>query len=434
MIIKNMKLVSIDIPHAYRVEYERLLSYVRENKVIILIADDHETFHKILKKQLLKFFEYSDNVEIVEAFDAPSALTLLSQHKPHIATIDMNMPINEFDGMALLERVKLNQLFSETCFMVISSEAREEWKGFIRSNDRIASYLLKSELDSRFYVEMIRLGKKWIHASEEEPFLNDEGLQADFLDELNEDEYRIPVKNLYRKKLSKIRSYGANQPVPKKAEVDEISAYPDLKRSSTVLDALLKSDLLEETHEVKQHIGDALSKLYLDTIQKMNYVQDLLVSTIARESSYQEESIQNREIIQKQILVALLKKPGYLLPETLRQILFNNPNLSIRLKCFFIEELFKIKLVSSTSQRVYQIKSAIDHLLIQLLLPNHAVEDEVKIYVLSQLSTNRRYLDSFESKWGALKVTLRPLLNKSQGLSPELLLAIQSFFEKIKYL
>lgn len=74
-------------------------------KITILLADDHPLLRKGLKETIEEQSEYS---VIVEANNGESALTLIEQHNPDIAILDVDMPkMNGLEVAAMVQQKKL---------------------------------------------------------------------------------------------------------------------------------------------------------------------------------------------------------------------------------------------------------------------------------------------------------------------------------------
>ncbi|MGV8933747.1 MAG: response regulator transcription factor [Gallionellaceae bacterium] len=102
----------------------------------ILVADDHDLFRKGMHHVLEQL---ADHVEILEAFDWQSALTLVTQN-PDLAIIDLNMPgMESFSGLDAFLRL------AETVPVVVISGS-ENLVDMRRSLDAgVMGYIAKSE-------------------------------------------------------------------------------------------------------------------------------------------------------------------------------------------------------------------------------------------------------------------------------------------------
>ncbi|MCI0663370.1 MAG: response regulator transcription factor, partial [Acidobacteria bacterium] len=88
-----------------------------EDKVRIVIADDHPVFRQGLRQ----IIESEPDLQVVgEAGDGNSALERIRSLKPGIAILDIDMP--QLDGMAVTRRLREEQLPVEIIFLTIYRE------------------------------------------------------------------------------------------------------------------------------------------------------------------------------------------------------------------------------------------------------------------------------------------------------------------------
>jgi two-component system, NarL family, response regulator DegU len=66
----------------------------------VVIADDHEIFRSILKRQLKTNFKV-----VGEARDGGSALELVQNYKPDLVILDLSMPVRS--GLSIISAIKL---------------------------------------------------------------------------------------------------------------------------------------------------------------------------------------------------------------------------------------------------------------------------------------------------------------------------------------
>ncbi|MCI0387652.1 MAG: response regulator transcription factor, partial [Acidobacteria bacterium] len=88
-----------------------------EDKVRIVIADDHPVFRQGLRQ----IIESEPDLQVVgEAGDGNSALERIQSLGPGIAILDIDMP--QLDGMAVTRRLREEQLPVEIIFLTIYRE------------------------------------------------------------------------------------------------------------------------------------------------------------------------------------------------------------------------------------------------------------------------------------------------------------------------
>ena len=91
----------------------------RENKISIIIADDHPVFRHGLRR----IIESRGDFEVVsEASDGESALELIQKIRPAIAILDISMP--KLDGLALARRLVAQNLPVEVILVTMYREKK----------------------------------------------------------------------------------------------------------------------------------------------------------------------------------------------------------------------------------------------------------------------------------------------------------------------
>jgi excisionase family DNA binding protein len=111
----------------YRVYKEDLLKFMEErnmrlpvdsekNPFSVLIVDDDKGLNNILSKYLEKNYE---NALIYQAFDGFEAGIMISEHKPHLVFLDLNLP--GVDGFSLCEKINSTESFGNPIVFVITS-------------------------------------------------------------------------------------------------------------------------------------------------------------------------------------------------------------------------------------------------------------------------------------------------------------------------
>lgn len=112
----------------YRVYKEDLISFMQKRNMRIpdeiqslqslsvLIVDDDKGINNLLEKYLTKKY---DNLQIYQAFDGFEAGTLISEHKPQLIFLDLNLP--GVDGFSLCEKINTTESFGNPTVFVITS-------------------------------------------------------------------------------------------------------------------------------------------------------------------------------------------------------------------------------------------------------------------------------------------------------------------------
>ena len=126
--IRNGHLKAFSTPGGqYRVYKEDLLQFMaernmrlpddsEENTFSVLIVDDDKGLNNILSKYLKKNYEAA---EIYQAFDGFEAGIMISEHKPHLIFLDLNLP--GVDGFSLCEKINSTESFGNPVVFVITS-------------------------------------------------------------------------------------------------------------------------------------------------------------------------------------------------------------------------------------------------------------------------------------------------------------------------
>jgi len=90
-----------------------------EDKIKILIADDHDLIRQGLKS-ILNFEE--DFVVAGEASNGEEAILLITQYKPDILLMDINMPI--MSGIEVLKKIKSMDLDVKVLLLTVESDKK----------------------------------------------------------------------------------------------------------------------------------------------------------------------------------------------------------------------------------------------------------------------------------------------------------------------
>ncbi|MDP3296308.1 MAG: response regulator [Thermodesulfovibrionia bacterium] len=89
----------------------------KQNK--ILFVDDTKMFQSIYKSKLM-----SEGYEVKTADNGLEAIKSLSEEKPDLILLDLNMPV--MDGFKVLQAVKANPIFSSIPVIIFSSRGQAE--------------------------------------------------------------------------------------------------------------------------------------------------------------------------------------------------------------------------------------------------------------------------------------------------------------------
>ncbi len=111
-------------------------------KVKTLVADDSALYRRLISR-LLKSM---DDVEVLgTAFDGENCLSILEREKPHIVTLDLQMP--RLDGMSTLREIKRRKL--ETDVIVVCAGTEESADQTVQALEIGAlDFILKPSFDS----------------------------------------------------------------------------------------------------------------------------------------------------------------------------------------------------------------------------------------------------------------------------------------------
>lgn len=106
-----------------------------EQKVTVIIADDHPLFRKGLKEVL----EQSGRFQLLaEASDGAEALRIIEKYRPDIAVLDIQMP--EMDGFQVAHAMQEKGLNSSVVYLTMYQEDRIVKKAF---DTGMSGYILK---------------------------------------------------------------------------------------------------------------------------------------------------------------------------------------------------------------------------------------------------------------------------------------------------
>ena len=92
-----------------------------EGKIKILIADDHDLIRQGLKS-ILNFEE--DFIVAGEASNGEEAILLITQYKPDILLMDINMPL--MSGIEVLKKIKTSGL--DVKVLLLTEIGRASWR------------------------------------------------------------------------------------------------------------------------------------------------------------------------------------------------------------------------------------------------------------------------------------------------------------------
>ena len=96
----------------------RIPPYLLKKKVdkkTVLVVDDDIGFNNVLVKYLLKKF---DNIETIQAFDGFEAGVLLSDKKPSIVLLDLDLP--GVDGFSICEKIHTSKDFGNPVVFIVT--------------------------------------------------------------------------------------------------------------------------------------------------------------------------------------------------------------------------------------------------------------------------------------------------------------------------
>lgn len=96
----------------------RIPPYLLKKKVdkkTVLVVDDDIGFNNVLVKYLLKKF---DNIETIQAFDGFEAGVLLSDKKPSIVLLDLDLP--GVDGFSICEKIHTSKEFGNPVVFIVT--------------------------------------------------------------------------------------------------------------------------------------------------------------------------------------------------------------------------------------------------------------------------------------------------------------------------
>ena len=125
--IRNGHLKAFTTPGGqYRVYKEDLISFMQERNMrfpegfqtglSVLVVDDDRVLNTILSKYITKNYE---NIKVFQAFDGFEAGALVSERKPNLIFLDLNLP--GVDGFSLCEKIHNSEQFGNPVIFVITS-------------------------------------------------------------------------------------------------------------------------------------------------------------------------------------------------------------------------------------------------------------------------------------------------------------------------
>jgi DNA-binding NarL/FixJ family response regulator len=127
----------------------------------VVIADDHELFRSIIKRQLKSDFKV-----VGEARDGASALALVQTNKPDLIILDISMPVRS--GLSIIPDIKLRYDSAKILVLTIHNSA-----DFARSAFELGAngYCLKDEGRKALFsaISTVMKGGKYVS-----PYLEEE--------------------------------------------------------------------------------------------------------------------------------------------------------------------------------------------------------------------------------------------------------------------
>lgn len=111
----------------YRVYKDDLISFINErnmrfpeelniSSLSVLIVDDDKSLNNVLSKYISKKY---NNIKIFQAFDGFEAGIMITEHKPNLVFLDLNLP--GVDGFSLCEKINSTKNFGHPIVFVITS-------------------------------------------------------------------------------------------------------------------------------------------------------------------------------------------------------------------------------------------------------------------------------------------------------------------------
>lgn len=160
------------------------------SKIRLLIADDHP----IVRKGLLSTVESEPGIKVVaEAQNGEEALSLIREHTPDVAVLDIDMP--KLDGLAVAREVSKLSLGTRIIFLTLHKDA-DLFKAAIQAGGK--GYLLKDSAMQEIVasVRAVFAGQQFVSAALVSLFVDEPGgltssPQKDLLDGLTPTERQI---------------------------------------------------------------------------------------------------------------------------------------------------------------------------------------------------------------------------------------------------
>lgn len=125
--IRNGHLKAFTTPGGqYRVYKEDLITFMKDRNMrfpegfstdlSILIVDDDKGLNTVLTKYIQKNYE---KAEVFQAFDGFEAGIMITEHKPNLVFLDLNLP--GVDGFSLCEKINTTESLGKPAVFVITS-------------------------------------------------------------------------------------------------------------------------------------------------------------------------------------------------------------------------------------------------------------------------------------------------------------------------
>lgn len=130
-----------------------------QNKIKLIIADDHHIF----RKGILSIAEEDENIEIIgEASNGEEALRLIKEKQPDIAILDIDMPY--LSGLDVAKKIKEQKLNTKIVILTIYKD-KEYFDEALELN--IKAYVLKESIANDLIdcIKQVAAGKYYISAS-----------------------------------------------------------------------------------------------------------------------------------------------------------------------------------------------------------------------------------------------------------------------------
>lgn len=104
----------------------------------VVVVDDDQSVARLIATSL-----EDEGYEVSVGYDGHKGMQLLTQHKPHLAILDINMPM--FNGLKMLELMVKDPQLNRIPVLFLSGAASEHVYPLIEGNPRV--FFIKKPLD-----------------------------------------------------------------------------------------------------------------------------------------------------------------------------------------------------------------------------------------------------------------------------------------------